>query len=91
MKAVCNNQVLAESDDTVAVDCNHYLPAESLNREFIDESSTMTVCGWKCTANYFTLKVSSEMNPDVVWYDTDPESEAEQIRGRVPFWKCVTA
>lgn len=90
MKAIWNNQVIAESDDTVVVEGNHYFPKESVNEELIDTSSTTTVCGWKGTANYFTLIVEGQKNPDAAWYYADPKPEAEQIRGRVAFWKGVT-
>ena len=52
MKAVWNDQVIAESDDTVVVEGNHYFPANSLKREFFSDSDTTSVCPWKGTASY---------------------------------------
>ncbi len=89
MKAIWNEIIVAESDDTVVVDGNHYFPRESLSDEFIEESSTTSVCSWKGTANYFTLRVNGKTNPDAVWYYDEPKEGAQQIAGRVAFWKGV--
>ncbi len=88
-KAVWNNQVIAESNDTVIVEGNHYFPEDSLKQEYFAPSGTTTVCGWKGTANYYSLNVDGETNPDAAWYYADPKPDAEQIRGRVAFWKGV--
>ena len=89
MNATWNHQLIAESDDTVVVEGNHYFPLASVNREFLHESTTTTVCPWKGTANYYTLEVEGKTNPDAAWYYADPKPAAEQIRGRVAFWRGV--
>ena len=89
MKAMWNNAVIAESDDTVVVEGNHYFPAESLNPAFVSASPTTSVCGWKGTANYYNLEVNGQKNGDAVWYYPEPKPDAEKVRGRVAFWKGV--
>jgi len=89
MQARWNGQVVAESDDTVVVDGNHYFPAESLKREYFQPSDTTSVCGWKGTASYYTLKVEGEANTDAAWYYPTPKPEASNIAGRIAFWKGV--
>lgn len=89
MKAIWNETVIAESDNTVVVEGNHYFPKESVNAEFLSESETTTFCGWKGTANYYSLEVNSETNPDAVWYYADPKEAAQEIRDHVAFWKGV--
>jgi uncharacterized protein (DUF427 family) len=89
MKAVWNGTVVAQSDDTVVVEGNHYFPRESLREDFVTPSDTTTVCSWKGTANYYNLKVGGEENRDAVWTYTDPKPAAAEIRGRVAFWKGV--
>lgn len=89
MKAVWNNSVIAESDDTVIVEGNHYFPLASVNPAFLKPSATTTVCSWKGTANYYTLDVNGSSNTDAVWYYAEPKDAAKQIRGRVAFWKGV--
>jgi len=90
MKAVWKNTVIAESDDTVMVEGNHYFPESTLKREFTTFSNHKTSCAWKGQASYYSLIVNGEMNADAVWYYPEPKPEAAQIKGRVAFWKGVT-
>lgn len=89
MKAIWNQQVIAESDDTVVVEGNHYFLQDSVKREFLQDSATTTVCPWKGTANYYTLMVDGQSNPDAAWFYADPKPAADQVRGRIAFWKGV--
>jgi uncharacterized protein (DUF427 family) len=89
MKAIWNNTVIAESDDTVLVEGNHYFPESTLKREYVTFSNHKTTCAWKGQASYYSLIVNGEMNIDAVWYYPDPKPEAESIRGHVAFWKGV--
>ena len=89
MKAIWNDTLIAESDDTVLVEGNYYFPENSLKREFINFSNHKTSCPWKGQASYYSLNVDGEMNVDAVWYYADPKPEAAHIKGRVAFWKGV--
>lgn len=89
MKAIWNNQVLAESDDTKVVEGNHYFPADSINEEYFKSSDTHSVCPWKGTASYYTVEVDGEKNKDAAWYYPDAKEGAKHIEGRVAFWKDV--
>lgn len=89
VKAIWNKQVVAESDDTVVVEGNHYFPAQSVRPEYLRQSSTTTVCGWKGTAHYYDLVVDGQTNPAAAWYYPTPKQAAEQIEGRIAFWKGV--
>lgn len=89
MKAVWNNTVIAESQDTVMVEGNHYFPESSLKKEFTTFSNHKTTCAWKGQASYYSLLINGETNPDAVWYYANPKPEAEMVRGRVAFWKGV--
>jgi uncharacterized protein (DUF427 family) len=89
MQAIWNRTVIAESEDTVLVEGNHYFPESSLNREFTTFSNHKTSCAWKGQASYYSLIVNGELNPDAVWYYADPKPEALAIKGRVAFWKGV--
>ena len=90
MKAIWNNTVIAESDDTVIVEGNHYFPPASLKREFTSFSNHRTGCAWKGQAHYLSLFVDGEMNPDAVWFYPEPTEAAANIKGRFAFWKGVT-
>jgi uncharacterized protein (DUF427 family) len=89
MRATWKDSVLAESDDTVVVEGNHYFPAESLNREHFRESGTHTTCPWKGVASYYDVVVGGETNSDAAWYYPEPKDAAKEITGRVAFWKGV--
>jgi uncharacterized protein (DUF427 family) len=89
MKAIWNNQILAESDNTVVVEGNHYFPAEAIKREYFQESNTHTTCPWKGLASYYSLNVDGQQNKDAAWYYPEPKPAADQIRGYVAFWKGV--
>ncbi|HEX9985530.1 MAG TPA: DUF427 domain-containing protein [Thermoanaerobaculia bacterium] len=89
MKATWNNTTIAESDDTVVVEGNHYFPLEAVNQELLRPSQTHTVCGWKGTASYYDIVIGDTVNADAVWYYPDPKDEAKEIKGRVAFWKGV--
>ncbi len=89
MKAIWNGQVIAESDDTVIIEGNHYFPRDAVKPEFLLDSTHTTVCGWKGTANYLTLNVGGETNEDAAWYYADPKAAASEIAGRVAFWRGV--
>ena len=90
MKAIWNGTTIAESDDTVLVEGNHYFPESSLKREFTTFSNHKSTCAWKGQASYLSLMVNGDMNTDAVWFYADPKPEAEMVRGRVAFWKGVT-
>jgi uncharacterized protein (DUF427 family) len=89
MKAKWQGEVVAESDDTVVVEGNHYFPAESLRQEYVRDSSHSSVCPWKGTARYYSLEVDGQTNVDAVWYYPDPKPAAADIKGRVAFWRGV--
>ncbi|MEL7084604.1 MAG: DUF427 domain-containing protein [Cyanobacteria bacterium J06597_1] len=88
-KAIWNGVVVAESDRCEVVEGNQYFPEDSINREYFQDSSTTTVCGWKGVANYYTLAVNGDTNTDAAWYYADPKPAANKIKGRVAFWKGV--
>ncbi|MCX6393616.1 MAG: DUF427 domain-containing protein [Solirubrobacterales bacterium] len=90
MKAIWNDKVVAESDDTVVVEGNHYFPRESVDSSCLVESGHTTVCGWKGTANYFSLSVDGQVNEDAAWYYAEPKEAAAEIAGHLAFWKGVT-
>jgi len=87
--AIWNGTKIAESDETVIVEGNHYFPAHSVNHEYLAESSTHTRCPWKGTASYFDVVVDEQVNKDAAWYYPDPKAAAEQIKGYVAFWRGV--
>ena len=88
-KATWNGVTIAESDDTVIVENNHYFPIASVRADLLRSSGTNTVCPWKGTASYYSLEVDGQTNVDAAWYYPDPKAAAKQITDRVAFWRGV--
>ncbi len=89
MRAIWNETVLAESDDTVVVEGNHYFPPDSVNWAYLNASDTTSVCPWKGTASYQSVVVNGQENTDAARYYPEPKPAAADIRDRVAFWKDV--
>jgi uncharacterized protein (DUF427 family) len=89
MKAIWNNEVLADSNATIVVEGNHYFPSTSLNMQFFKKSEKHTVCSWKGTASYYDIDVNDQLNKDAAWYYPEPKSAANNIAGYIAFWKGV--
>ncbi|MFQ3599064.1 MAG: DUF427 domain-containing protein [Chloroherpetonaceae bacterium] len=89
MKAIWNGQIIAESENTIVVEGNHYFPPDSIKKEFFEESTTHTTCSWKGVASYFSIVVGNEKNKDAAWYYPEPKDAAKNIKGYVAFWRGV--
>lgn len=89
VRATWNGQVIAESDDTVVVEGNHYFPEADVRSDVLVSSTTTSVCPWKGTASYYTVEVDGQRNADAAWYYATPKDAAAEILDRVAFWKGV--
>ncbi len=89
MKAIWKNTVIAQSDETVVIEGNHYFPADSVRTELLNDSDTTTVCPWKGTASYYNIDADGETNQDAAWSYPAPKDAASEIRGHIAFWKGV--
>lgn len=89
MKATWNNKILAESDETIVIENNHYFPADTINKEFFKSSDTQSICPWKGTASYYTIDVDGKENRDAAWYYPNAKDSAKGIENYVAFWKGV--
>jgi uncharacterized protein (DUF427 family) len=89
MKAIWNNEVIAESNDTIVVENNHYFPKDSVNAEYLAASPTHTTCPWKGLASYYSLTVDGKQNTDAAWFYPEPKEAAANIKDYVAFWKGV--
>ena len=90
MRAIWNDQVIAESDETVVVEGNHYFPPQSVKQEFLRSVSNTTLCPWKGTAHYYDVVVGEQANEGAAWYYPEPKEKAAQIRDHIAFWRGVT-
>ena len=88
-KATWNGAVLAESDQCVIVEGNHYFPPQAIRRQYFKPSTTHTTCSWKGEASYYNIEVNGQVNKDAAWYYPSPKEAAKHIAGHVAFWKGV--
>lgn len=89
MKAIWENQVLAESNETIVIENNHYFPPSSLNTQYFTKSDATTICPWKGTASYYNILVNGKENIDAAWYYPSPKEAASEIVDHVAFWHGV--
>ena len=89
VRAIWKDAIIAESDDTVVVEGNHYFPRSAVEADHLRSSETTSVCPWKGTASYHHVVVDGEVNEDAAWYYPEPKAAAEEIRDRIAFWKGV--
>ena len=88
-KAIWNKVVLAESEEGLVVEGNHYFPPKSVDRQYLKESETHTTCGWKGVASYYDIVVEGEVNKDGAWYYPEPKEAAKHIKDYVAFQRGV--
>jgi uncharacterized protein (DUF427 family) len=88
-KAVWQGVVLALSGETIEIEGNQYFPPDSVDRQYLEDSTTHSTCPWKGKASYYNLVVNGNKNPDAAWYYPEPKEAAAQIKGYVAFWKGV--
>lgn len=89
MKAVWQGVTIAESDDTIVVEGNHYFPLESIATEYFHKSDHQSSCFWKGVARYYSIIVAGKTNESAAWYYTEPKPDASRIKGRIAFWHGV--
>lgn len=89
VQAIWNGTVLAESDQTIIVEGNHYFPPDSVRREYFRDSPKHTICPWKGVASYYDIVVGDAVNPGGAWYYPNPKHAAKQIENHVAFWQGV--
>ena len=89
MKAIWNEKIIAESNETIVVENNCYFPASSVDKSFLKPSNTSTTCPWKGKASYHSIEVDGVTNNDAAWYYPEPKDAAKNIKGYIAFWKGV--
>ncbi|MBI2121887.1 MAG: DUF427 domain-containing protein [Candidatus Sungbacteria bacterium] len=89
MRTTWRNKTIAESNNTIIVENNHYFPPESVKMEYLQKSGRTYKCHWKGVADYYNVVVDGEINEDAAWVYPEPTEAAKQIKGRFAFWRGV--
>jgi uncharacterized protein (DUF427 family) len=88
-RAIWEDTVLAESNDTIVVEGNHYFPPASIEEVYFEPSDTRTVCPWKGQAHYYSIVIGDRKNKDAAWTYPDAKEAAKNFENYVAFWKGV--
>ncbi len=89
-KAIWNGEIIAQSNDTIVIEGNHYFPPDSVNNEYFKENDSHTTCYWKGIASYYDLIINGKINKSAAWYYSEPKEAAKEIKNYVAFWKGVS-
>ncbi len=83
VQAVWNGKVIADSDDTIVVEGNHYFPRAAVDAALLSDSATTSFCPWKGVAHYHHVTADGQVNEDAAWYYPDPKEAAAAIAGPI--------
>lgn len=97
MKAVWNNQVIAEADkpDLIYIEGNWYFPPSSVQQAFLQKSDTPYTCPWKGVCQYFNVGKGDTVSEDNAWSYPNPLPSAidtvkKDFSNYVAFWRDVS-
>ncbi len=85
MKAIWNGTVIADSDNTVYLEGNHYFPPDSIKLDLLQDGERQYTCPWKGKSKYHDIVVDGEVNANSAWSYPDPKEAAKEITGHVAF------
>ena len=89
MKAVFNNQIIAESDKTISFEGSTYFPKSSIIEKYFKPSTKSSLCDEKGVANYYNIEVYGEFRDDAAWHYVETTEYANKIENYVAFWKGI--
>ncbi len=89
MKAIFNGKVIAESDETIQLEGNHYFPPQSVDDRYLRRSAMRSVCFWKGIASYYAIEAGGRTSKHAAWTYRHPFPWIRKIRDHVAFWNGV--
>lgn len=89
VKAIWQGKTIAESNNTIVVEGNHYFPPADVNTEFLTTSDHTSYCPWKGTASYHHVLVNGLEATNGAWFYPEVKPKAEEIKDHLAFWKGV--
>ncbi|NLG44313.1 MAG: DUF427 domain-containing protein [Phycisphaerae bacterium] len=84
-RAICNGQIIAESERTIVLDGVHYFPQGAVRSELLRTSSTRRWCPDQGEARYYHLVIGDTLQRDAAWYFPSPAPSAGRLAGHVAF------
>ena len=90
MKATWNNTIIANSNQTLVIEGNHYFPPDSIKKEYFKTAiGVHTTCPWKGEASYYDIEIDGQINKGSAWYYSEPKESAKEIKNYIAFWRGV--
>lgn len=96
MKALWNNQVIAEADkdSLIYIEGNWYFPPSAIDKQYFKDSNETSTCFWKGKASYYDIVVDGQTNSAAAWYYAEPlpgsiEKVKKDFTNYVAFWRGV--
>ena len=85
MRAMWNGTTIAQSDETIVVESNHYFPLDSVDAGVLRPSRMKSLCPWKGVASYYHLDARGARSTNAAWTYRHPYPWIRKIRNHVAF------
>lgn len=82
MKATFSGKTIADSDETILIESNHYFPPDSVNMDYLKDGDREYTCPWKGEAKYWDVVVGEHALPNAAWSYSEPKKSAIKIVGK---------
>ena len=84
MKAIWNNEIIAESSTTLVVEGKHYFPQHTVNLDYLLPNEDCVDCPSQEFVNYYDLHVGEKRQSNAAWFYPNPK-ENVSITGYIGF------
>jgi uncharacterized protein (DUF427 family) len=89
VKAILNGVTIAQSNETLLIEGNHYFPADSVDSDALSGSRMRSLCLWKGLASYYHVQAGEHRSRNAAWTYRHPYPWVRKIKNRVAFWNGV--
>ena len=89
MKAIWNEKVIADSDNTISLEGMTYFPSKSVKKDYLTKNGETYTCSWKGTCDYYDVTVDGKTAKGAAFVYEEPSEEAQEIAGYYAFWRGV--
>jgi uncharacterized protein (DUF427 family) len=86
------DRVVAESTDVIKVEeddhpARYYFPRSAVKADLLKRTETTTLCPFKGTAHYYSLKLGDKNLNDAIWTYEEPYDEHRDLKDRLAFYE----